>query len=149
MQPLAFDFESPVQAELAPEQLGLEQPNFVSEIILANGASASLTFAMLAHLSHQYKSDLSQPESGRWLTWLCPQNIGKSALQQFHFDALGVRVLHPKNYDDIPSLMYKALAAGNSHTVVAHCEGIESDMAPWLEAAALEGNSKGLIIRPQ
>ena len=122
----------------------------ISEIIVVSGdnnnTQASLTFAMLAHLSHQHKS---QAHLGQWLTWICPVAIGKDALQQFNFDLRGLRILQPKSESEIPHLMQKALAAGNSHTVVAHCNGINHKLMPWLEKTAHQHHCNGLIIRPQ
>lgn len=128
-----------------------KQPaGYVSEIIVATNALSStqvdITFAMLAHLSHQHKC----PESaGQWLTWICPVAIGKEALLKFNFDVLGLRILQPKHASEIPELMRRALLAGNSHTVVAHCQGISNKLLPDLENAAHQGRCNGLIIRPQ
>ncbi len=123
---------------------------YVSEIIVASSTlshtQADITFAMLAHLSHQYK----KPESaGQWLTWICPITIGKEALQRFDFDVLGLRILQPKRASEIPHLMKRALATGNSHTVVVHCLGIHHKRLAELEEAARQGQCNGLIIRPQ
>lgn len=123
------------------------RPSKISEVILAgNNPQADLTFAMLAHLSHQHKSAEHQ---GRWLTWICPMLVSREALAQFNFDVMGLRILHPKTEAQIPQLMQDALNAGTSHTVVAHCQGISSKLFPWLENAAYAGDSAGLIIRPQ
>lgn len=122
-------------------------PSRISEIILAgNNPQGDLTFAMLAHLSHQYKQ---AAEQGRWLTWICPMNIGKAALAEFNFDVLGLRILHPKSESQIPELMRHALNTGTSHTVVVHCQRFSSKLLPWLENAATKGHCQGLIIRPQ
>ncbi|WP_053981846.1 hypothetical protein [Marinagarivorans algicola] len=123
---------------------------YISEIIVAGNAlnhtQTDITFAMLAHLSHQYK----KPESaGQWLTWICPTGLGKEALQRFDFDVLGLRILQPKQAPEIPRLMERALAAGNSHTVVVHCQAISHKRLARLERAASQGRCNGLIIRPQ
>ena len=119
----------------------------ISEVILAgSNPQGDLTFAMIAHLSHQYKQAVEQ---GRWLTWICPMNIGKAALAAFNFDVLGLRILHPKSESQIPELMRHALNTGTSHTVVVHCQGFSSKLLPWLENAAAKGPCHGLIIRPQ
>lgn len=133
------------KAHLKPKTSGS-----ISEIIVVprgiNSTQTDLTFAMLAHLSHQHKS---QENAGQWLTWICPVAIGKEALQKFNFDLTGLRILQPKTEGEIPILMQKALAAGNSHTVVAHCNGINAKLLPWLEETAYKSHCNGLIIRPQ
>lgn len=118
--------------------------NGISEIIVSSGTHAGLTFAMLAHLSHAYKTD---EHRNRWLTWVCPMHIGKEALAQFNFDVLGMRILHPKSAEDALKLFRDALAAGTSHTVVAHGQGFSSKYMPWLSNAAAAGECSGLIIR--
>ena len=118
----------------------------ISEVIIASNATqANLTLAMLAHLSHQYKTP---QQANRWLTWICPIQMGKSALANFDFDVLGMRILHPKEESQIPKLMQAALNAGTSHTVAVQCTGFSHKLYPWLEQAADNGMSDGLIIRP-
>ncbi len=135
------------RALLSTQQATNHSNSRLSEIIVAGkNPQGDLTFAMLAHLSHKYKS---QQEQGRWLTWICPMNIGKAALEEFNFDVLGLRILHPKSEEQIPTLLQDALAAGTSHTVVAHCQGFSYKLYPWLENAANQGRCNGLIIRPQ
>ncbi len=118
----------------------------ISEVILAgNAAQANLTLAMLAHLSHQYKTS---QQADRWLTWICPIQVGKEALANFDFDVLGMRILHPKHEGQIPELMQAALNAGTSHTVAVQCTGFSHKLYPWLEQAADHGMCDGIIIRP-
>lgn len=139
--------ESPLNGRSSPQDRTAGRISKVSEIILAgNNPQGDLTYAMLAHLSHQHKAD---DHEGRWLTWICPMLVSREALAQFNFDVMGLRILHPKREADIPQLMQDALNAGTSHTVVAHCQGISSKLFPWLENAAHSGDSSALIIRPQ
>lgn len=121
-----------------------EAPLGVSEIIVSSGGHEGLTLAMLAHLSHAYKTPAHH---NRWLTWVCPMQLSKEALAQFNFDVLGMRILHPKSQEDALKLFRSALAAGTSHTVVIHGQGFSAKYIPWLNNAAAVGSCSGLIIR--
>ena len=115
----------------------------ISEIILA-GADSGMTLAMIAHLSHQYKHD------GRWLTWICSTQVGRSALAQYNFDLNGLRILIPTANYGVSDLMHKALRAGTSHTVVAYSTDTTLDMnSTSLTTSAHQGDCSGLIIHPQ
>lgn len=148
MQALAFPsikHHSTEQKSHLPQTTGTSSR--LSEVILAgNSTQANLTLAMLAHLSHQHKA---VAQANRWLTWICPMQVGKEALETFDFDVLGMRILHPKSESQIPTLMQAALNAGTSHTVAVQCTGFSSKLYPWLEQAATSGECDGLIIRPQ
>jgi cell division inhibitor SulA len=111
----------------------------ITEIVLPNARSSAVYLPSLAFLSREGVD--------RWLTWLVPQGIAKSALQHYGFDLAKTRFVYPKNQEQCFAFMRGALAEGNSHTVVGNPGKLTDEQIAHLEQAALRGQCYGLLLR--
>ena len=112
----------------------------ITELILAkHDNSISMVLPMLAHLSHQ--------SDKRWLTWISPTKISKPLLEAYGFSLGRVRLVHTASDQESKRALQKALANGNSETVVAELNAIGEQERRGLETACTIGESQGLILR--
>lgn len=113
----------------------------VTELVLSHDSQdqASLLFPMLAFLSQQAKD--------QWITWIAPKGISQALLKQYGVDTRKVRLVHVNNPEDILWVTWEALAAGNSHTVIASPGKLSDKAFRQLEGAAHRGQSQGLLLR--
>lgn len=111
----------------------------ITEIILPTSRSSSLYLPSLAFLSSQ--------TDGRWLSWLAPQSLSRTTLQNYGFDLSKTRFIYPKSQDQCFWLTWEALAEGNSHTVVASPGRLSEHQLSKLENAARVGSCNGLLLR--
>ena len=124
--------------------------NGITEIILPHQHSEGFNFdsteiimPMLAHLSHN-------PQN-RWLTWIRSKKdfnfrIDKSTLNDFGFDLNKLRIVYCQDNQDSLRIMRKALANGNSDTVVASPEIVRHNDLLSLEKAAALGATRGVLL---
>jgi cell division inhibitor SulA len=111
----------------------------ITEIVLPNARSSAIYLPSLAFLSREGVD--------RWLTWLVPQGVEKSALQQYGFDLLKTRFIYPRNQEQCFAFLRRALIEGNSHTVVGNPGKLTDEQIEQLEQAALIGQCYGLLLR--
>jgi len=111
----------------------------ITEIVLPNSRSSAIYLPSLAFLSRE--------GADRWLTWLVPQGMAKSVLQQYGFDLIKTRFIYPRNPEQCFALFRKALIEGNSHTVVGNPGKLTDEQIEQLEQAALVGQCYGLLLR--
>ena len=111
----------------------------ITEIVLPNQQSSAIYLPSLAFLSREGMD--------RWLTWMVPQGITKSSLQQYGFDFAKTRFIYPKSEEQCFWLLWEALAEGNSHTVVGSPGRLTDDQLKRLEHAACTGRCHGLLLR--
>lgn len=114
-------------------------PPGITEIVLPSIGNFQLVLPTLACMS--------QSAGSRWFTWLPPAGLSRELLLEFGFKLSSIRLIHPRNENEIFSLTRQALMEGNSSIVVSS-PGI---LADWqltsLEAAALFGNTTGILMR--
>jgi cell division inhibitor SulA len=111
----------------------------ITEIVLPDTQSSSIYLPSLAFLSSQ--------ANGRWLTWLVPHCMDKAALIKYGFDLKRTRFIYPTSQADCFGLIWKALAEGNSHTVVGSPGRLSEPLLSKLEGAARTGSCNGLLLR--
>lgn len=122
-----------------PLQTSFSPTGGITEIVLPDSQSSSIYLPSLAFLSSQ--------TSGRWLTWLVPRCMNRIKLMQYGFDLERTRFIYPTNQDDCFWLIWKALAEGNSHTVVGSPGRLSENLLNKLENAARTGGCNGLLLR--
>lgn len=116
----------------------------VTEIVLPAHHSLDIILPSLAFLS---RNKSKTQNSDRWLTWLAPKGLCKEMLADYGFDLASVRFIHPKNDEQCVDLFNKALAEGNSHTVVASPNSLTEKQLEQLENSSAKGQCSGLILR--
>ena len=94
---------------------------------------------MLAHLSRQ--------DADRWITWIAPTGIDRQTLEHYGVDTAKIRLIHASRREDILWITWEALAAGNSHTVIASPGKLREKSVAKLEQAADRGRAQGLLLR--
>lgn len=102
----------------------------MTEVIIPQGQNSNaIVFPLVASLSKQVEETVAASEqSQRWVTWITDR---KPSTQQIHnlgasTDAL--RIIHTKTDNDCRWIMWEALKAGNSHTVIADMSSISEKM---------------------
>ncbi|WP_188151416.1 cell division inhibitor SulA [Teredinibacter waterburyi] len=114
----------------------------VTEIVLSHNSAQvgyELVLPMLAHQSRNCED--------RWFTWVAPENVSKSLLQQYGFDLRKVRLIHTKSDIETLWVLWDALQNGNSAMVVGSLREISSTDCAKLEDAACQGDTQGLLLR--
>lgn len=113
----------------------------ITELVIANASTeqALLVMPMIAFLS--------QSSERRWLTWIAPQHMSRSFLESFGVDTRFVRLIHCSDEASRLWITWDALAAGNSHTVIASPGRLTEKEFKQLEVAAHQGQSQGLLLR--
>ena len=117
------------------------QQSGVTELVLSHDCPehASLLFPMLAYLSRQAQD--------QWITWVAPKGINQALLSQYGVDTRKIRLVHASKAEDVLWITWEALAAGNSHTVIASPGKLSDKEFRDLEGAAHKGQSQGLLLR--
>jgi cell division inhibitor SulA len=116
------------------------QASGITEIVLPAADDAlSLVLPMLAYLSRSC--------GDRWLTWIAPKGVHRDMLVSYGFDVSKLRLVHVKSQEETLWVLWDALVAGNSQTVVASPGRLADRVVKALELAALRGGSQGLLIR--
>lgn len=113
----------------------------VTELILADDSldQLSLILPMIAFLS--------QSRSDRWISWICPHPIGRQILESYGVNTQRLRFIHGKDGENARWIAWEALAAGNSHTVIASPGKLSDKELLQLEQAAHQGQCQGLLLR--
>lgn len=113
----------------------------VTELVLSQDCpqQTALILPMVAFLSQQAKD--------RWITWIAPTGINKAMLENYGIDSRQVRLIHPGLNKDQLWIIWEALAAGNSHTVLASPGKLTDKELRQLEDAAQQGKTQGLLLR--
>lgn len=113
----------------------------ITELIIANASpeQAALLMPMIAFLT--------QSCADRWVTWIAPQHLSREFLESFGVDTRFVRLIHCSDEASRLWITWEALAAGNSHTVIASPGKLTDKELKQLESAAHQGQCQGLLLR--
>lgn len=113
----------------------------ITELIIANASpeQAAFIMPMIAFLT---KSCVN-----RWVTWIAPQHVSREFLESFGVDTRFVRLIHCSDEQSRLWITWEALAAGNSHTVIASPGKLTEKEFKQLESAAYQGQCQGLLLR--
>lgn len=128
-----FAKPSPVQAE----------ENLITEFI-----SASNNLDSICQLLMPMLSAISYDNNNRWLTWIGPFRLNKQLARRYKLHTLHTRQISYRSGEDNFTSMYNALRNGTSEFVVGYQTSAPSEkQLQLLQAAAKQGNSRGMIIR--
>lgn len=113
----------------------------ITELIIANGSSEHTAFLMpmIAFISQSCKN--------RWVTWIAPVHLTRDFLQSYGVDTQFLRLIHCADEARCLWITWDALAAGNSHTVIASPGKLADKELKQLEDAAFQGQCQGLLLR--
>lgn len=113
----------------------------VTELVLTSNSpeQAALLLPMLAYLSNTCHD--------RWITWIAPHNVTRQLLEDFGVNTHLIRLIHSSDQESTLWITWEALAAGNSHTVIASPGKLNDKEFKQLEMAATKGNCQGLLLR--
>lgn len=111
----------------------------VTELVLAGTGQGALLLPMVAHLAHR--------APGRWVTWVVSTEEDRQLVQDQALAGLPIRLIHCTRAEDILWIVWEALAAGNSQTVIARPGRLGRKSLAHLEAAAERGECQGLLLR--
>ncbi len=119
-----------------------QQPSSgVTELVLTSDAPEQLVLLlpMIAFLSNSC--------SDRWITWVAPHNVDRELLESYGVNTRYIRMIHCTDAQNALWITWEALAAGNSHTVIASPGKLSDKELAQLEVAAAKGNCQGLLLR--
>ncbi|WP_120995712.1 SOS-induced cell division inhibitor SulA [Stutzerimonas urumqiensis] len=92
--------------------------------------------------------ELSDSTDSRWLTLVAPPSIlGSRWLRDASLKRDRIIVLHPRDAAHARELACKALASGQSHTVITWLGELDAKARLGLRAAAVKGNAQNLNVR--
>ena len=113
----------------------------VTELVLTSDApeQLALLLPMIAFLSNA--------SVDRWMTWIAPHNISRELLKSYGVNTRYIRVIHASNPQTLLWITWKALIAGNSHTVISSPGKLTDKEFAQLEIAAKAGECQGLLLR--
>ncbi len=113
----------------------------ITELIIASASpdQAALLMPMIAFLTKSC--------ADRWVTWIAPQHMSREFLESFGVDTRFVRLIHCSDEASRLWITWEALAAGNSHTVIASPGKLTDKEFKQLENAAHQGQCQGLLLR--
>ncbi|MAZ89768.1 MAG: hypothetical protein CL693_19200 [Cellvibrionaceae bacterium] len=112
----------------------------ITELVLTKHSpdAKQLLLPMLAHLSQ---------DSERWITWICDHKVDRNKLADYGVDTDKIRIIYSNQPEDTHWILWEALNAGTSHTVIAAPGDLNDEAMRHFENAAQLGNSRGLFIR--
>jgi cell division inhibitor SulA len=113
----------------------------ITELIIAN-ASAEQTALLMPMIAF-----ISKSCQNRWVTWVSPFQINREYLESFGVDTRFLRLVHCGEEASRLWITWEALAAGNSHTVIASPGKLTDKELKQLENAAYQGQCQGLLLR--
>ncbi|MYM62125.1 SulA-like leucine-rich domain-containing protein [Pseudomaricurvus sp. HS19] len=113
----------------------------ISELFLTE-RSPELSLLLMPLLAHLSRDDC------RWITWIGPSRANRQLLEAYGVDIRRVRFVTTKG-DDQRWMLWEALRAGTSHTVIADGSALSEEDLAYLDQAAQKGNSRALLIRRQ
>lgn len=112
----------------------------VTEVIIPQEHNSNAIVLPLA-------ASLTQQSGQRWLTWITHRKPSKQSLLQLGAKIQRLRIIHTHPADDNRWIIWEALSAGNSHTVIADLDFLSREEQQVMEAAANKGNCSGIITR--
>ena len=120
----------------------------LTEVIIPKGQNADMIVyplvASISRCSHQENSrDTDNPS---WLTWVTDSKPNTRHISQLGASADALRIIHAGANKDYRWIIWEALHAGNSHTVIADLSNISHSDIEAMEIAAKQGNCSGIII---
>ncbi len=112
----------------------------ITELVLTKHSPDAelLLLPMLAHLSR---------DAERWITWICDSKIDRQHLENYGVDMDKIRIIYSDQLNNTHWVLWEALNAGTSHTVIATPGLLGDDDMRHFEEAAQAGSSRGLFIR--
>ncbi|GAB3110775.1 hypothetical protein G8770_21145 [Aestuariicella hydrocarbonica] len=115
-------------------------PSGITELVLTQHSpdTQMLLLPMLAYLSSN---------NDRWITWISDAPVDRNVLAAYGVDTHKIRVIRESSEESTRWILWEALSAGTSHTVIATLSDASEETVSHLESAAQEGNSHGLLIR--
>ncbi len=116
------------------------QTSDITELVLTKHSPDTelLLLPMLAHLSR---------DTERWITWICDSKIDRQHLKNYGVDMDRIRIIYSDQLNNTHWVLWEALNAGTSHTVIAAPGLLSDDDLHHFEEAAQAGSSRGLFIR--
>lgn len=117
-----------------------KQTSDITELVLTKHSPDAelLLLPMLAHLSR---------DTERWITWICDHKVDRQHLANYGVDMDKIRIIYSDQLNNIQWVLWEALNAGTSHTVIATPGLLSDDDMRHFEKAAKSGSSRGLFIR--
>ena len=133
-------YSIPQQIPATPEAR-TQQTSGVTELVLTSDAPEQLVLLlpMIAFLSNSC--------SDRWITWVAPHNVDRKLLEGYGVNTRFMRLIHCTDPQHALWVTWEALAAGNSHTVIASPGKLSDKELGQLETAATLGKCQGLLLR--
>ncbi|MGH1484944.1 MAG: hypothetical protein ACRBCI_01915 [Cellvibrionaceae bacterium] len=136
----------------------------VTEVIIPQGQNSNaIVFPLVASLSKQpaekvittnkesstksKESSTKNKESSRWVTWITDRKPNAQQIHNMGASVNTLRIIHTKAENDCRWILWEALRAGNSHTVIADMIGLSDNDIKEMEAAAETGNCNGIITQ--
>lgn len=113
----------------------------ITELIIANASPEQVAFIM------PMIAFLTESCANRWVTWIAPQHVSREFLESFGVDTRYLRLIHCSDEQSRLWITWEALAAGNSHTVIASPGKLTDKEFKQLENAAHQGQCQGLLLR--
>ncbi|AFU97461.1 cell division inhibitor-related protein, SulA-like protein [Simiduia agarivorans SA1 = DSM 21679] len=110
----------------------------VTELIIPWSQQSALLLPMLRFLGNE--------DDQRWLTIISHGSISQAWLRQQGLNPRSIRVIRADSPESALWMTWEALAAGNSHTVVAEINA-ESAITAEMEQAASIGNCRALLVK--
>ncbi len=114
----------------------------ISELFLTE-RSPELSVLLMPLLAHLSRDDC------RWITWIGPSRANRQLLEEYGVDIRRVRFVTTTTGEDQRWMVWEALRAGTSHTVIADGSALSEEDITQLDQAAQKGNSRALLIRRQ
>ena len=100
--------------------------------------TAAYILPMLAHLSQQ--------DSSQWFTWIAPSKQEKQLINRYNFQKENVRLIHTNNDAETLWVLWEAIKASNSSTVVANLSFLDDRSRKLLETAIKASGTNTLIL---
>ncbi|NIB41287.1 hypothetical protein HBA55_16920 [Pseudomaricurvus alkylphenolicus] len=112
----------------------------ITELVLTKHSpdEVMLLLPVIAHLSRI---------SDRWITWVVDSKIDRKLLDSYGVQSEKIRLIYSSEEEDNRWLVWEALNAGTSHTVIANNDVRDEATMAYMEEAATNGNSRGLFLR--
>lgn len=137
------DLGSAAATEQRPQTLASraqKQTSDITELVLTKHSPDAelLLLPMLAYLSR---------DTERWVTWICDQKIDRQNLANYGVDTDKLRIVYSDQLHNTHWVLWEALNAGTSHTVIAAPGSLTDEEMHHFESAAQSGASRGLFIR--
>jgi cell division inhibitor SulA len=120
----------------------------VTEVIIPQGQNSNaIIFPLVASLSQQNSEEknISEKKSERWVTWITDRKPNTQQINHLGASVDTLRIVHTNAKNDCRWILWEALRAGNSHTVIADIDRLSDSDIKEMEVAARTGNCTGII----